>query len=294
MRARLLPRKFKSRMMLLVAASAISVVVMFLLGALVIQALLVVWNVAIVLGIIIWEKEKSRNYKMGVINFSKDEKWSKIEKDIDWTENKLQETFSDEKRHALQSKLRSLRAQKRELEWKIQEQNMDSLYNAQSRSLKETDKFAEYQNIHKKDTVEAREDVRKQSEKLDRKYLDVILKSASGILKEEPDASLNNALLALCNDIKAHYNTIKKRDGYASTLSDYWTALVILQSVVSGSAPNSKFVRYATKDYASHFSRVMKSATSRAKKFEVKRAPTEMDERNIAAVTFGDDLDAYR
>lgn len=281
-------------MMLLVAASAISVVVLFLLGALVIQALLVVWNIAIVLGIIIWEKEKSRSYKMGVINFSKDEKWSKVEKEIHWTENKLKETFSDEKRHSLQSKLRSLRTQKRELEWKIQEQNLDALYNTQNRSLKETDKFAEYQNIHKKDTVEAREEMRMHSEKHDRKYLDAILKSASEILNEEPDASLNNALLALCNDIKAHYNTIKKRDDYASTLSDYWAALMILQSVVSGHAPDAKFVRYATKDYASHFSKVMKRATSRAKKLEVKQCASRPDKKNIAAVTFDDDLDAFR
>jgi hypothetical protein len=231
---------------------------------------------------------------MGVINFSKDEKWSKVEKEISWTENKLKETFSDEKRQALQSKLRSLRAQKRELEWKIKEQNMDSLYNSQNQSLKETDKFAERQDLHKKDTVEAREDIRKQSEKLDRKYLDDILRTASEILKEEPKTSLNSALLALCNDIKAHYNTIKKRDGYASTLSDYWTALMILQSVISGSEPDEKLVRYATKDYASHFSKVMKRASARTEKFKRDVEADPLNERDVAAVAHDDYLNEFR
>jgi len=263
---RLIPRKFKSRVILLGVASAGAVIFFYLMGALAIQSLLVVWNIAIVLGIIIWEKEKLQNYKMNATSFSRDEKWAGIEKDIRWTEDQLKDTYSRERRLALQSKLRALRSEKRKLEWKIKEESLNALYNTQNRPLKELDKLPKYANLPQKATVADRDELREKTEKLDRKFLDELLKSAGAILKEEPGPSLGNALGAICNDIKAHYNEIKKRDIYASSLCDYWVAMMIIQSVISGYVPDRKLLKYATKGYSSHFKQILKRAGSRVRK----------------------------
>ncbi|MHB8702215.1 MAG: hypothetical protein ACYC7D_14525 [Nitrososphaerales archaeon] len=252
-----------------------AVVTLYFLNLLAIQSLLVVWNVSIVLGIVAWEKEKAQHYRMSAASFSQDERWSSIEREIQWTQNQLKETYSQERRQALQAKLLALRNQKRKLEWKMKEESLDALYNS-SRSIRELDKFGQYSKRRQISPLEDPEEAREKSEKLDRKSLDGLLHTAEEILKEEPEVSLHSALNSVSNDMKAHYNDIKKRDKYASSLADYWVGLMIIQAVMAGSSPTHELLKYASRDYTSHFSKLLQ------------RVGTRIPQTNEGALAFND------
>ena len=246
-------------MILLGAVSLSATVALFFLGALAIQLLLVVWNISVVLGIIAWEKEKRRNYALSANHFSQDERWATISKEIEWIENQIQRA-SDERRRVLQAKLLRLKNDLRRIEWKMKEEDLDALYKSQKPSLSELNKFSRDSILPHDENADEK---RMKSEKRERKYLDEVLASALEILKDEMDVSLSNALSPISNDLKAHYHEIKKRDSNSASLPDYWVALMIVQSAIARSKFDARVLKYASRQYVSHFSGILKIVDSK-------------------------------
>ncbi len=101
-------------------------------------------------------------------------------------------------------------------------------------------------------------------EKAQRKILINILDNAEAIATVEPVSSLPDALRPIANELRAHYNDIKKRSKgqlvalKTDTLTDYWASWAAVSSLLNGTTLDGRIVKYASKDMRERIVRISK------------------------------------
>lgn len=103
-------------------------------------------------------------------------------------------------------------------------------------------------------------------ERAQRKILTNILDNAEAIATIEPISSLPDALRPIANELRAHYNDIKKRSKNqrvaltTNTLTDYWVSWAAVSSLLGGTTMDGRIVKYASKDMRDRIIRISKLA----------------------------------
>jgi hypothetical protein len=98
-------------------------------------------------------------------------------------------------------------------------------------------------------------------DKAQRRLLLSVLDNAEAIISVEPNLSLPDALHPIANELKAHYNEIKKRSRdqktpINSTLTDYWVLWATISTLQNGSTLDNRILKYASKDLKERISRI--------------------------------------
>jgi hypothetical protein len=161
---------------------------------------------------------------------------------------------------------RSLESELRQLEWQIRESEMTQIYNASKGRMRQVDKPESV--ITSMSVLDA------QFKKLkaNRDYLLKTLKETEDIVKEESHPSRDIALERIANDLRAHYNAVKRKTTSGSgsndnsepsrtLLSDYWVCWAAVKSLARGSTLEKDLAKYASKDFEPEFSRFAKTVS---------------------------------
>jgi hypothetical protein len=258
-------------------------------GAFDIFALLLVWNFSLILSILLWKKERSRRSGektstatsfSGLVRTSsspskKKKSWSQLKKEAQQLENQIQKTRDLGKRRALQGKLRSLLNDLRRLEWSIREESMDAI--PSSRPDEDEDKYSNYNGessspfMHGNSNSAGQRKNSKENwngEPKERRQLERILKLSLEVITNEPEDSLASVLALLSNELRAHYNEIKKRKiaGNVSSialLGDYWATLMVLHCAIRKTSIDFPIAKYVSKEYSEMFSRFVSAAVEK-------------------------------
>ena len=244
-------RSFNARVGLLFLFGILALSTLSWAHELYIQFILVVWNIAVVLFIIFWEKEKTRR-QAGLPDHTKDERWSKTKREIESIDSKLPKTHDSEKKKDLLARRMYLMNELRRLEWSIKESNINEMYNAQQGGLKKLDPSSQQKGPiggrKLLDPEEIDEEVER-SKKKELEYLNGFEKSLESILKDEPIDSLPAVLGPLINEIRAHYNMLKQRNPSSGSLTNCWTIWALGSTLVEGGRVNPGLSKYATKQF---------------------------------------------
>jgi hypothetical protein len=118
--------------------------------------------------------------------------------------------------------------------------------------------------VREKALAAARKRALVEREKAQRKILINILDNAEAIATVEPVSSLPDALRPIANELRAHYNDIKKRSKAqqialkTNTLADYWASWAAVSSLLNGTTLDGRIVKYASKDMRERIVRISK------------------------------------
>jgi hypothetical protein len=269
-----------SKLLLVAAIGVLTSIGLLCVGYLSIEALILIWNLAFVGSVIMWEKNKRDNSVGSFATFSDDERWSKIKRDLERVEQKLAKTKDAGKKKSLLYQKNWLENELRRVEWSIKEKNMSEIYNLRMGNLP---KLGTNQADPKTrtDSAEISEDSqdfdpsdkytpdgalreRKRLERLaeENKNLERIIENAEKILGSEPVDSLSIALQSVVNDFKAHYNVIKKRKNNSETLANYWVAWALISSVINHVDIDPQISKYASKEFRPKIAKLIKMILS--------------------------------
>ena len=210
-----------------------------------IQFILVVWNVAIVLFIVVWEKEKSRRQSLQ-LDYTQDGRWCGAKKELEDIDNRISKIRDLSKKKELENRRKFLVNELRRLEWSIRESNINEMYNAQNGRMK---KFGPELRNRK---VRSFEEIDEENERLERKeseYLKNLIANLQPILKNEPVNSLPSVLKSIINEIRAHYNLLKQNNPDSGSLANCWAVWALLSSAVEGTRPSGDLSKYASKQF---------------------------------------------
>lgn len=211
-------------------------------GIFYIQFILFFASAALFPVLIVHEKNNMKNQQLSH-NFSEDERWSKTKSAIEKLSDRIDKTKNQAERRSLQTQKLSLETELRRLEWKLKESDMTQMYNAARGNLRRLDdsKSVTEGSVNEGEQLE--------SEKRNRSFLLKVVKTVEKILTDEPPTSVREALAPIMNDLRAHYNILKKRRHDDAILSDYFVTWATLSSFVRGSIPDKRLLGYASSGF---------------------------------------------
>jgi hypothetical protein len=237
------------RMLVILAVSVSSIVVLSLVGVLLIQAIILVGYFATIPAILTFEKYSARKrFHSG--DLSADERWVVTKMDLEKIQKQVDKCKDEAEKKSLHSSLHFLENKLRRLEWSIRESDLTQMYNAgkgkmdrvadenNSPSVPSTPKDPSklHENSRDKDAEDG-EDGNELNEYESRTYLVKTLLDARAVLRNEPSSTLRFVLKPSANNLRAHYNALrrsamKKSDPATNgILSDYWACWVLLHAV---------------------------------------------------------------
>jgi len=239
------------RMLLILAISVISIVVLSFVGVFLIQAIILVGYFATIPAILTFEKYSARK-RMLSRDLSADERWVLTKMDLEKIQKQIDKCKDEAEKKSLHSSMHSLENRLRRLEWSIRESDLDQMYNGGkgkmdrvsdqndppkvSPAAKDPGRLREDRSS--KD-VDAEENGAELNEYESRNYLVKTLLDARAVLRNEPSSSLRLVLKPSANNLRAHYNALhrsvsKKSDPVTNALlSDYWACWVLLHAVAN-------------------------------------------------------------
>jgi hypothetical protein len=220
------PREeFIERILLIVLISLASISILFFLGMVLIQSIMLVGNIALVPGILAWEKFSRRESEKRTKSDSIDSKKSEIKR----IHKEIARTKNPNERNALISRMRTIENELRQLEWTRREKEMDELGTPRDK-IARVDLF-KFLSERRSEGTENPSD----SDEEKRKYFSKLLADAREILSAEPRSSIGAALRPITSEFAAIFNSMKKsRAASPSVLSDCWACWAILNSVSNG------------------------------------------------------------
>ncbi len=228
---------------------------LYIAGIFYIQFILFFASAALFPALIVREKNNVKNQALHH-DFSVDERWSKTKSAVEKLSDRIDKTKNQAERRSLQVQKLSLETELRRLEWQLKESDMTQMYNAAKGNLRRLD---DPKNIaEESDTA----DGQSESEKKNHDFLLRIVKNVEKTLKDEPPASMKETLVPMMNDLRAHYNILKKRRRDDSTLSDYFVTWATLSSFVRGSPPDKKLIGYASSGFKGKLEKLQHSINS--------------------------------
>jgi hypothetical protein len=221
-------------------------------------------GIATFAGSVVWERHR-RNVEIATSPpVSSDEKWTRLKMDLDRIDRKLERTTDQSSRKVLSYQKRWLEAELRKLEWVMKESDLNNMYNATRRSLRESSAGgpARLASDNGRAGPGRVTGAKESGNAFDRKNLEKILDNAESILKVEPYASLSSALIPISNDFRAHYNAIKRRSRDSTSLSDYWVSWAIILSIESGVSVDASMSKYASNEFRPRIAKFLKFVES--------------------------------
>lgn len=186
-------------------------------------------------------------------DFSVDDRWSKTKSAVEKLSDRISKTKNQTERKSLQVQKLSLETELRRLEWQLKESDMTQMYNAARGNLRRLDDLAEGSDAKVGQS---------ESEKKNRDFLLKVVKNIEKTIKDEPPASKKETLIPIMNDLKAHYNILKKRKHDDAMLSDYFVTWATLSSFVRGSPLDKKLLEFASSGFRSKLDKLHHSITS--------------------------------
>ncbi len=260
-------QRVNSKFLLIALVATLASIGLLCAGYLSIEALILIWNCAFVVSVMVWEKHRRENALSMNETLSNDERWSKIKRDIERIDGRLSKTKDVTKRKSLLYQKRCLENELRRVEWSIKESNLNGIYNAgfgnlpkldspkmsQSSSRnplagsEDGDELNSYDKYTPEGALRERKRLEKQAE--ERRSLERIVDNTEKILASEPIDSIPVALQSVANEFKAHYNVIKKRKNNSSCLADYWVAWALISSIINGLEVDRNISKYASKEF---------------------------------------------
>ncbi|MCL4519921.1 MAG: hypothetical protein M1587_12080, partial [Thaumarchaeota archaeon] len=111
-------RSFNAKVATLMLFGILALSTLAWIHELYIQFILVVWNIAMVLFIIIWEKEKRRRQSLA-LDYTKDERWGAAKKELEDIDNRISKIRDSSKKKGLEIRRTFLVNELRRLEWSI-------------------------------------------------------------------------------------------------------------------------------------------------------------------------------
>jgi hypothetical protein len=248
----LLPKAWQSfniRIALIALIAFVAMTSLYWVHELYMQFILVVWNVAIVLGIILWEKEKVKKGQFLKDNFSQDEKWVKAKKEFEDVERRIPKSVNPEQKKELETRRRYLANELRRLEWAIKEKESNAVYNAQAGGMRRLGPQNPRNPSLPDQNLQDIEEKSRSAESKENEYLEKMVGNIIATIHREPPASRSAALQPIANELKAHYFAIKRRDQYSVSLSNCWAVWSIVSSVTNGLTPDGSILKYASKNF---------------------------------------------
>jgi len=220
---------------------------------------MLVGYVAMVPTILIWEKYSGS--KSGIA-FG-DERLKERKSEIDKLQKRIDKSRSQSEKKFLQFQKKTLEDELRRLEWTIRESKLsrirDPAKDDDHPKLGDSRVFRSPTSVPKIESGSERtkefglrnfdpNDLQK------REHLLRILGDAKQVLTKESSQTICIELLYLANEVRAHYNIIRKKDpSLNSLLSDYWVVWVGLYSLSNNSPLPSDLDRYASASFRSKF-----------------------------------------
>ncbi|MDG6908251.1 MAG: hypothetical protein JRN20_20975 [Nitrososphaerota archaeon] len=245
-----LSRSFNVKVLALALFTILSLTALDWFHELYIQFILVVWNIAMVLFIIVWEKEKRRKQVPGQ-DFTNDEDWTRVKKELESIDNRISKTLDLQKRRNLLARRLFLVNELRRLEWAIRESNINEMYNAQNGNLKKIGQESKkkLKELGRTSGTEESGEEMEQIEKREADYLNKFVKNMECVLKKEPADSLRLILKPSVNELKAHYNMLKQRNPYSGSLTNVWTVWALASGIVEQGKLDRSLTKYASKPF---------------------------------------------
>ena len=201
--------------------------------------------------ILTWEKYSATKRLFSKdSDLSTDERWvltkmdlEKIQKQIDKCKNQAEKKHLNSSKSSLENKLRGL-------EWSLRESDLNQMYNAGKGKM---DRLPDGMASTPSETpakppkelgeeMESKEDDDEEMELHSydsRNYLVKTLLDARAVLRNEPSSSLRLVLKPSANNLKAHYNALRRKQTkksnptYAALVSDYWVCWVLLYALAN-------------------------------------------------------------
>jgi len=232
-------------------------VVLYFLGILLIQSIMLVGYIAMLPTILVWEKYSGGKSDSVFDDGRLREKKSEIKK----LQGRIDRSQNESEKKILRSKWKTLENELRRLEWSIRESNLtrshdpandeghpslgDPMFSKSPKSKSESDRST---------TNEPRERRIDIANLEKREHLLKILGDVKQVLTKESQQSVRVELLYLANEVRAHYNIIRKKDpSLNSLLSDYWVVWVVLYSLSNNSPLPDNLERYSSSSFRSKF-----------------------------------------
>jgi hypothetical protein len=249
----------RNRLFLILLISIVACVVLYVLGALLIQSIMLVGYVAMLPTILVWEKYSNNDFG---ISYG-DQRLGEKKKEIGKLQKQIDKSKSQSEKKDMMIQKKRLENEFRRLEWSIRESNLTKLretsddedriklndpeFFRSSESGSELDSDSKITNVSSERNFDLTN--REKREQLVR-----ILEDAKQALAKESQQSIRTELLYLANDVRAHYNVIRKKDPSSSSLlSDYWVVWVVLYSQSNNSPQPSNLEKYASPGFRSKF-----------------------------------------
>ena len=253
-------RSFNAKVATLMLFGILALSTLAWIHELYIQFILVVWNIAMVLFIIIWEKEKRRRQSLA-LDYTKDERWGAAKKELEDIDNRISKIRDSSKKKGLEIRRTFLVNELRRLEWSIRESNINEMYNAQKGGLKELepdDKNRRHEGIRKTTSLEELDEESERIERKETEYLKNIVANLKPILKNEPASSLPSVLKFVANELRAHYNLLKQHNPNSGSLANCWAIWALLSGLVEGTRPNRNVLKYVSKQFGPQIDSLLK------------------------------------
>jgi hypothetical protein len=243
---------------LLVGASAIAACfLLYLFGFLFIQTIMLVGYAASFPVILIYERRKRSASSKETINFSEDERWSSAKSELEKVEDRIRRCESAEEKKSLTAQKLSLESNLRKLEWQIKESDLTKLYNASKENVRELPGATKPNRPDNYDGEERDEQFS------DRKFLLKLVKEAESVMRNEPFQSLKDALIPVANDLRAHYNNLRRKNEGENTkntiLSNYWVTWWTLNHLIERIQVDSDIAKYTSDDYRPKFQKFLRT-----------------------------------
>jgi hypothetical protein len=251
-------QSFNIRIALIAIIAFIAMTSLYWIHELYIEFILLVWNIAIVLGIILWEKEKVRKGQFLKDSYTQDEKWARAKKEFDDVSTRIRKSDDTKQKKNLETRRRYLANELRRLEWSIREKEANAVFNAQNGGMKKLGPQDPDNNRNSSRlSLQEAEEKSRAAEGKENEYLEKIIGIIISIVRGEPSTSRSAALQPISNELRAHYFAIKRRDQYAVSLSNCWAVWSIVSSILNSAKPEDTVLKYASKSFKAPVSRLL-------------------------------------
>jgi hypothetical protein len=183
-------------------------------------------------------------------DLSTDERWVLTKMDLEKIQEEIDKCKNEAEKRHLNSSKSSLENKLRRLEWSLRESDLNQMYNAGKGKMDRLpDEMAstpsETPAKPPKELGEEMESKEDDDEEMElhsydsRNYLVKTLLDARAVLRNEPSSSLRLVLKPSANNLKAHYNALRRKQTkksnptYTALVSDYWVCWVLLYALAN-------------------------------------------------------------
>jgi hypothetical protein len=233
---------------LLVGLAVAAMVVLYFVGLLYIQFLIVIWSVVIILAMVVYDKDRHRTGSTGSPGTDRRSQLSSALADID---DRLSKTDREDVRQLLRRQRTQVEHDMRRLEWSARESEMaEGTPGAETQGLRPFPREAgwwEKRRQSRRETAHLRE----------------CLNLASEVLESEKGEAARESMKAVANDLRAHYDMLRTMRPASKSLADYRTAWGVLVAISQGTSPGAGFTKYASRTTRSRLQRILRVADSK-------------------------------